>query len=81
MQNTEIALLIQNRNLATQATRQIEAALTDAAWHVERDAQGQLVWRAPARSGLQDSTTEPDTSAPLRWLLQLIGPLAPDHLL
>ena len=81
LQNTEIALLIQSRALATQATRQIEAALTDAAWHVERDAQGQLVWRAPARSGLQDSTTEPDTSAPLRWLLQLIGPLAPDHLL
>lgn len=81
LQNTEIALLIQSRTLATQATRQIEAALTDAAWHVERDAQGQLVWRAPARSGLQDSTTEPDTSTPLRWLLQLIGPLAPDHLL
>ncbi len=81
LQNTEIALLIQSRTLAAQATRQIEAALTDAAWHVERDSQGQLVWRSPAHSGLQDSATEPDTSAPLRWLLQLIGPLAPDHLL
>jgi hypothetical protein len=37
--------------------------------------------RAPAHSSLQDATTEPDASAPLRWLLRLIGPLAPDHLL
>jgi phosphatidylserine/phosphatidylglycerophosphate/cardiolipin synthase-like enzyme len=81
LQNTEIALLIQSRPLAAQATRQIEAALTDAAWHVVLDAQGQLVWRAPAHSSLQDATTEPDASAPLRWLLRLIGPLAPDHLL
>ncbi|PIF27050.1 phospholipase D-like protein [Acidovorax sp. 56] len=81
LQNTEIALLIQSRTLAAQATRQIEAALSDAAWRVELDAQGQLAWRAPAHSGLQDTTTEPDASAPLRWLLHLIGPLAPDHLL
>jgi phosphatidylserine/phosphatidylglycerophosphate/cardiolipin synthase-like enzyme len=40
LQNTEIALLIQSRPLAAQATRQIEAALTDAAWHVVLDAQG-----------------------------------------
>ena len=55
--------------------------ITMAKMQAGLDAQGQLVWRAPAHSSLQDATTEPDASAPLRWLLRLIGPLAPDHLL
>jgi phosphatidylserine/phosphatidylglycerophosphate/cardiolipin synthase-like enzyme len=79
-QNTEIALLIRSGELSRRATAQIEGALRDAAWHVETQ-DGQLVWRAPQNSGLPDATSEPDASTPLRLMLQLIGPLAPDHLL
>ena len=81
LQNTEIALLIRSRSLSARATEQIEAALEDAAWRVEQDGEGRLVWRAPKDSGLKDATAEPDTSAPLRWLVRILGWFAPDHLL
>ena len=48
---------------------------------VQLDEAGGLVWRAPEGSGLPDATNEPDASIPLRLMLQLLGPLAPDHLL
>ena len=79
-QNTEVALLIRSGELSRRATAQIDAALQDAAWQVQQTDQG-LVWRAPKDSGLADSTSEPDASLPLRLMLQLLGPLAPDHLL
>lgn len=79
-QNTEIALLIGSEPLARGATAQIENALRRAAWHVELN-EDCLIWRAPQGSGLPDATSEPDASAPLRLMLQLLGPLAPDHLL
>ena len=81
LQNTEIALLIRSRSLSARATEKIEAALEDAAWRVEQDSEGRLVWRAPKDSGLKDATAEPDTSAPLRWLVRILGWFAPDHLL
>ncbi len=80
LQNTEVALLIRSDELSRIATGQIEAALSEAAWHVEL-ANGKLIWRAPKGSGLQDTTTEPDASASLRLMLKLFGPLAPDTLL
>nr|WP_261802591.1 phospholipase D family protein [Variovorax sp. PAMC28562] len=80
LQNTEVALLIRSDELSRIATRQIEAALHEGAWHVEL-TDGKLIWRAPTGSGLQDTTTEPDASASLRLLLKLFGPLAPDKLL
>ena len=79
-QNTEVALLIRSTELSRQATAQIDIALREAAWHVEQTDKG-LVWRAPQGSGQADATTEPDASAPLRLMLKLLGPLAPDHLL
>ncbi|MDP3230820.1 MAG: phospholipase D family protein [Acidovorax sp.] len=79
-QNTEIALLIRSTSLSQRATAQIETALMEAAWTVQLN-DGALVWRAPKGSGLSDATSEPDASAPLRLMLQLLGPLAPDHLL
>ncbi|MBV7455362.1 phospholipase D family protein [Acidovorax sp. sif1233] len=79
-QNTEIALLIRSGDLSRRATAQIEAALREVAWHVQLN-DDRLVWRAPEGSGLADATSEPDASAPLRLMLQLLGPLAPDHLL
>lgn len=79
-QNTEVALLIRSTLLSRRATAQVETALKEAAWQVQATERG-LRWKAPEGSGLPDSTTEPDASAPLRLLLQLLGPLAPDHLL
>jgi len=79
-QNTEVALLIRSTELSRRATAQIETALKEAAWQVQATDQG-LRWRAPEGSGLSDATTEPDASAPLRLMLRLLGPLAPDHLL
>jgi putative cardiolipin synthase len=81
-QNTEIALLIRSTELSRRITTRLEPALGELAWRVElQQPGGQLLWHAPQGSGLQNSTTEPDASAPLRLLLQLLGPLAPDHLL
>jgi cardiolipin synthase C len=81
-QNTEIALLIRSTELARRITTRLEPALGELAWRVELQQPGnRLLWHAPQGSGLQDSTTEPDASAPLRLMLQLLGPLAPDHLL
>ena len=81
LQNTEIALLIRSRTLADEAAGQIELAMREASWHVQRADDGTLLWRAPEGSGLDDATTDPDTSLGLRLLLRLLGPLAPDHLL
>ena len=80
LQNSEVAVVIRNRALSLEATRMIEPALTSGAYHVEL-VSNQLVWRAPQGSELKDSTTEPDASLPLKLLLKLIGPLAPDELL
>ncbi len=80
LQNSEVALLIRSRPLSLEATRLIEPALTNGAYHVEL-VDGKLIWRAPQGSGLKDSGTEPDASAGLKLLLKLIGPLAPDEML
>ena len=80
LQNTEIALLIASRQLAQEATENIEASLQEAAWLVEDTPQG-LVWRAPQGSDWGDQTREPDASVPLRMMIHIIGPFAPDHLL
>lgn len=81
LHNTEIALLIRSRALAAEAAQQIDTAMREGAWHLQRSADGDLVWRAPQDSGLEDAHTDPDSSLALRLLLKLLGPLAPDHLL
>lgn len=80
LQNTEIALLIASRQLAQEATENIEASLHEAAWLV-KDTPNGLVWHAPEGSDWGNRTTEPDASVPLRMMIHIIGPLAPDHLL
>lgn len=81
-QNTEIALLIRSTELSRRITTRLEPALGELAWRVELQQPGnELLWHAPQGSGLQDNRTEPDASGPLRLLLRLLGPLAPDHLL
>lgn len=79
--NTEIALLIRSLDLAGLAVNHLDAALRESAWRVELDTNNALVWRSPPGSTEPDARTEPDASAPLRLLLNLLGPLAPDHLL
>ena len=80
LQNSEVAIVIRNRAVAREAATLINPALTHGAYQVIL-ANGQLVWRAPQGSDLQDSTTEPDASLTLKLLLKLIGPLAPDEML
>ena len=80
LQNSEVAIVINNRALSLEATRLIEPALAKGAYKVER-VDGQLVWRAPEGSGLGDSTSEPDASAALKIVLKLIGPFAPEEML
>jgi cardiolipin synthase C len=80
LQNSEVAIVIRNRALSLEASRMIEPALTQGAWRVEL-LDGQLLWRAPEGSALQDSRSEPAASLALRMLLGLIGPLAPDEML
>ncbi|WP_291590502.1 phospholipase D family protein [Comamonas sp. UBA7528] len=81
LQNTEIALLVASRKLSAEAARNIEESLDESAWHVTLEDGKRLLWRAPSGSDWGDQTSEPDASLPLRMLIRLIGPLAPDHLL
>ncbi|MDB5928501.1 MAG: phospholipase D/Transphosphatidylase, partial [Polaromonas sp.] len=80
LQNSEIAVIIRNRAVSQEATRMIEPSLASGAYHVQL-VNGQLVWRAPQGLALRDSTTEPDVSMPMKLLLNLIGPLAPEEML
>lgn len=82
LQNTELALLVASRKLSAQAARNIEDSLNESAWHVTLEDGQRLLWRAPGDSDWGgDQSTEPDASLPLRMMIHLIGPLAPDHLL
>ena len=81
LQNTEIALLVASRKLSAEAARNIEESLDESAWHVTLEDGKRLLWRAPSGSDWGDQSSEPDASLPLRMLIRLIGPLAPDHLL
>lgn len=80
LQNSEVALLMRSQSLSAQATRLIEATLANEAYRVQL-VNGQLVWAAPASSGLPDSTHEPDASTSLQLMLKLIGPFAPEEML
>ena len=80
LQNSEVAVVVRSRKLATEATALIVPNLNKGAYKVESQG-GSLVWRAPQGSGLRDSTTEPDASFGLKLLVRVIGPFAPDEML
>lgn len=80
LQNSEVAIAIRSRLLASEATALIEPGLSTGAYRVEL-VKGQLIWRAPAGSGLPDATSEPDASLGLKLLVKIIGPFAPDEML
>ena len=80
LQNSEVAVAIRSRKLASEATALIEPGMTQGAYRVELK-DGQLIWRAPQGSGLPDTTREPDASLSLKLLVRLIAPFAPDEML
>ena len=77
LQNSEVALVLRNTVLAQAATRTIEPTLQNGAYRVQL-VDGQLVW---SLAGQPDQTREPDSGAGLRFLLKLVGPLAPEEML
>jgi len=79
-QNSEVALLIRSAAIAQQAAKQVDATVSQGAYRVEL-AYGELVWRAPPGASFKDAHSEPEASAKLRLLVQLIGPFAPDEML
>ena len=80
LQNSEVAIVIRSTKLSDEATRLIEPGLAHGAYRVELEG-GQLVWRAPQGSGLNDTRVEPDASLGLRLMVNLIAPFAPDEML
>jgi phosphatidylserine/phosphatidylglycerophosphate/cardiolipin synthase-like enzyme len=79
-QNSEVALLIRSAALTKQAARQVEATLNQGAYRVVSE-QGHLVWRAPPGASFKDEHSEPEASAKLKLLVQLLGPFAPEEML
>ena len=80
LQNSEVAVVIRSRKLASEATALIEPGMTQGAYRVELK-DGQLIWRAPTGSGLPDATSEPDASVGLKLMVRMIAPFAPDEML
>ena len=80
LQNSEVAVVIRSRKLASEATSLIEPGMSQGAYRVELK-DGRLIWRAPQGSGLPDTTSEPDASASLKLLVRMIAPFAPDEML
>ena len=80
LQNSEVAIAVRNRAISAEATQLIEPTLLHGAYRVEL-VNGQLLWRAPAGSTLQDTDTEPDASLGLKLLTTIISPFAPDEML
>lgn len=79
-QNSEVALVLGSAVLSRQAAGLVERSLRADAYRVVRDARG-LLWRAPPGAGFGDQRQEPDAPWRLRWLVDLLGPLAPDEIL
>jgi phosphatidylserine/phosphatidylglycerophosphate/cardiolipin synthase-like enzyme len=79
-QNSEVALVIRSAAVARDATRQMEATITQGAYRLELD-QGDLVWRAPPGADFKDAHSEPEASTKLKLLVHLIAPFAPDEML
>ncbi|MES2943038.1 MAG: phosphatidylserine/phosphatidylglycerophosphate/cardiolipin synthase family protein [Pseudomonadota bacterium] len=80
LQNSEVAIAIRNQAISGEATRLIAPTMLTGAYHVELQ-DGELIWRAPQGSGLQDTRTEPDASVGLKLMLLMIAPFAPDEML
>ncbi|MGB3069340.1 MAG: phospholipase D family protein [Ottowia sp.] len=82
LQNSEVALLIRSKVLSREAAALVQNRLDDSAWLLGLDApDGKLIWKAPPEAEFDDADSEPDAGLGLRFLLWLLGPLAPDEML
>ena len=80
LKNSEVALVIRSVALARESTRLVESSLANGAYRLEL-AGDSLLWRAPAGAPFKDATSEPDASTKLKFLVRVLGPLAPDEML
>jgi putative cardiolipin synthase len=80
LKNSEVALVIRSPALSQQAIKLVENSLAKGAYRLEL-AGGSLRWRAPTGAPFKDASSEPDASAKLKLLVNLLGPLAPDEML
>ncbi len=78
--NSEVALLIRSGALAGESIRHVEATIGQGAYRLELAGEG-LRWRAPPGAPYKDTHTEPEASAKLKLLVQLVGPFAPEEML
>ncbi|MBA2672200.1 MAG: phospholipase D family protein [Ramlibacter sp.] len=81
LKNSEVGLVIRSPAVAAQATAQLEKTFATAAYRVEQQRGGDLVWRAPPGADFKDTTSEPEASTQQKLLVKMLGPLAPDEML
>lgn len=79
LQNSEVALLIRSATLARQALEMAAPVLQEDAYRLALD-DGRIVWHAPDGS-TSKGPGEPDAGAGLQFMLQLVGPFAPEEML
>jgi putative cardiolipin synthase len=80
LQNSEVAIVVRNGAIATEATRLVEPTLAHGAYRVELQDQ-RLLWHAPPGAAFSDTTNEPDASLGLQFFTTLIAPFAPEEML
>lgn len=79
--NSEIALVIRSPSVTQQLRRQFETTVSQGAYRLALDANGQLLWRAPPGARFADARSEPDATTTQKILVNVIGPFAPDEML
>lgn len=81
--NTEMGLLIDSPEMASQMSRMLDQSLAAAAYHVQIDAQGRLSWTTESGTPPEPltTTTEPGSSAFKRLMLRVLGWLPIEGLL
>ena len=81
--NTEMGLLIDSPEMASQMSRMLDQSLPSAAYHVQIDAHGRLSWTTESGTPPEPltTTTEPGSSAFKRLMLRVLGWLPIEGLL
>ncbi len=81
--NTEMGLLIDSPEMASQMSRMLDQSLPSAAYHVQIDAQVRLSWTTESGTppAPLTTTTEPGSSAFKRLMLRVLGWLPIEGLL
>ena len=80
LKNSEVALVIRSPALSRESIRLVETSFANGSYKLEL-AGGNLYWRAPPGAPFKDATSEPDASARLKLIVNVLGPFAPDEML